>query len=83
MTNTWNKIIKLIENGDIKIPEHGYDELAADGITVREFGGISRVPKRTMCFDHDEGLGGPSHSCRLGHSTCLDIASRFSHGVST
>jgi hypothetical protein len=36
MSNTWGNIIRLIKNGDIKISEHGYDELAADGITVRE-----------------------------------------------
>ena len=36
MSNTWDKIIRLIKNGDVKISEHGYDELAADGLTVRE-----------------------------------------------
>ena len=36
MSNTWDEIKKLIENGDIRVSEHGYDELAADGITVRE-----------------------------------------------
>jgi len=36
MADTREKIIKLIKNGEIKISEHGYDELAADGITVRD-----------------------------------------------
>ena len=36
MINSWNEISKLIKNRDIKISEHGYDELSADRITVRE-----------------------------------------------
>lgn len=36
MTVIWNNIIRLIENGDVRISEHGYDELAADSLTVRE-----------------------------------------------
>jgi len=36
MSDTWDKILKLIRRGDIKISEHGYDELAAYGVSVRE-----------------------------------------------
>jgi len=36
MNGTWDKIKVLISNGDIRIAEHGYDELAADDLTVRE-----------------------------------------------
>lgn len=36
MSETWHKIIELLQHGKIRISEHGYDELAADGITVRE-----------------------------------------------
>jgi len=34
MKEIWDKIQKLVKRGDIKISEHGYDELAADGITA-------------------------------------------------
>ena len=41
MIDIWNEIVRLIGNRDIKISEHGYDELAAEGITVREVVGGS------------------------------------------
>ncbi|MBC8460807.1 MAG: DUF4258 domain-containing protein [Deltaproteobacteria bacterium] len=36
MSETWDRILELLQRGEIRISEHGYDELAADGITVRE-----------------------------------------------
>ena len=36
MTDTFNKIKELVETRDIRISEHGYDELANDGLTARE-----------------------------------------------
>ena len=36
MGETWRKILELLQHRKIRISEHGYDELAADGITVRE-----------------------------------------------
>ena len=36
MNTTWDKILKLISEGNIIISEHGYDELAADHISVRD-----------------------------------------------
>ncbi|GBE02159.1 hypothetical protein BMS3Abin08_01601 [bacterium BMS3Abin08] len=36
MSDTFKKIIELIEKGEIKISNHGYDELAEDGILVRD-----------------------------------------------
>jgi hypothetical protein len=32
----WEKIHNLIARGEVKISVHGYDELAADGLSVRE-----------------------------------------------
>jgi hypothetical protein len=36
MRTIWNDIRKLISRGVVRISEHGYDELAEDGLTVRE-----------------------------------------------
>jgi len=34
--NTFGKIKQLVKTGDIRISEHGYDELANDQLTIRE-----------------------------------------------
>jgi hypothetical protein len=73
MSKIWDNIIKLIENGDVVISEHGYDEIAADGLTVREilegiaesivieeYPDYSKGPcVLTMLKDHD---GNPVHA---------------------
>ena len=36
MSDTFKKILELIEKGEIKISNHGYEELAEDDILVRD-----------------------------------------------
>lgn len=36
MSETFKKIIVLIKKGEVRISNHGYDELAEDGLTVKE-----------------------------------------------
>lgn len=44
MSDFLNTIRHLIATGDIRISDHGYDELAEDGITVKELlGGIDEA----------------------------------------
>jgi len=73
MSEIWDNIASLIENRDILISEHGYDEIAADGLTVREivagsaesivleeYPDYSKGPRvLTMIKDHD---GNPIHA---------------------
>jgi hypothetical protein len=44
VSETWSKIITLVNRGELLISAHGYDELAADGILVQEaVNGIARA----------------------------------------
>ena len=36
MSNTFNTIRALVLEGNVRISQHGYDEIAADGLLVRE-----------------------------------------------
>ena len=36
MSNTFDRIRALISQGHVRISEHGYDELAADGLLARD-----------------------------------------------
>lgn len=36
MSETWNRILELLRKGEVRVSEHGYEELAAEGIAVRE-----------------------------------------------
>jgi hypothetical protein len=36
VTDTLRQVIALVVKGEVRVSEHGYDELAADGIRVRD-----------------------------------------------
>ncbi len=57
MSNTLQSIIKLAERKEIKISEHGYDELAEDGILVKDI--IAGVKKAILIKDYPEYPKGP------------------------
>lgn len=57
-SETLRKIQALIAAGEVRISEHGYDELADDGITVAEI--MSGVANAEAVEDYPEFPKGPS-----------------------
>ena len=50
MSETLEAVKKLVAVGQVRISEHGYDEIAADGIAVREI--VAGVNKAAVVEDY-------------------------------
>lgn len=57
MSQTFEQILRLVKLGDTRVSDHGYDELAADGISVRDC--IASVPDGTVVEDYPDYPKGP------------------------
>lgn len=57
MSNTFERIQRLAQEGEIRVSEHGYDELSADGISARE--AISGIANAVPIEDYPEYPKGP------------------------
>ena len=57
MSETLQSIIDLVARGEVKVSDHGYDELAADGILVRDI--IAGVRDATVVEDYPTYPKGP------------------------
>ena len=58
MSATFEKIVALVQSGDIRISEHGYDELVADGLSVRDV--VVGMEKGVVVEDYPDFPKGPS-----------------------
>ncbi|MBM4123878.1 MAG: DUF4258 domain-containing protein [Nitrospira sp.] len=57
MSETFEQIQRLVRAGSVRISEHGYDEMAADGILAREV--IGGVTAGVVIEDYPDYLKGP------------------------
>ncbi len=57
MSETLQQILALVRAGEIRISEHGYDEMAEDGIRVREL--INGIGDAAVVEDYPDFHKGP------------------------
>ncbi len=57
MSSTFKKVLELIEKGEVKISAHGYDELAQDGILVKDV--MANVIEAEVLEDYPKFPKGP------------------------
>ena len=58
VSETLDRIKRLVSIGEVRISEHGYDELAADGLLAREV--ISGLGESELVEDYPDYPKGPS-----------------------
>jgi hypothetical protein len=57
MANILENVIQLIERGQVYISDHGYDELAADGLFARDI--LSSVKSSVIVEEYPDYFKGP------------------------
>jgi len=57
MSNTLRQIIELVEGGEVRISEHGYDEMAEEGIFTRDI--VNGIRKAELLEDYPDFPKGP------------------------
>ena len=76
MSSTLDQIQELVRQGSVRISEHGYDELAADGILARE--AIEGVSSAILVEDYPNY---PKGACVLVRETANEGRTFTSSGV--
>lgn len=57
MSDTLKRIVELVSMGDIRVSDHGYDELAADGLYVRDL--LEAIGEAKLVEDYPDFPKGP------------------------
>jgi hypothetical protein len=58
VSETLAQVLQAIAAGDLRVSDHGYDELAADGLLVREI--LNGTPGAKLVEDYPGSARGPS-----------------------
>ena len=74
MSSTFDQIRELVRRGSVRISDHGYDELSADGILARE--AIEGLSSAILVEDYPNY---PKGACVLVRETVND--GRYIHAV--
>jgi len=57
MSHTLRQIIELVEGGEVRFSEHGYDEMAEEGIFTRDI--VNGIRKAELLEDYPNFPKGP------------------------
>lgn len=57
MVDTLRRVIELVAEGQVRVSEHGYDELAAEGIPLRDL--VTGLPHAESVEDYPAYAKGP------------------------
>ncbi len=57
VAHPFDRVVRLVARGEVLISEHGYDELAADGILIRDI--LAGVREGKVVEDYPEYYRGP------------------------
>jgi len=57
VSDTLGRIVELVRAGDVRVSDHGYDELAADGILARDL--VEAIAKARVVEDYPGFPKGP------------------------
>ena len=57
MSDTFRRIVDLVQRGEIRISEHGYDEIAEEGLFIRDI--VSDVSNGRLVEDYPNFPKGP------------------------
>jgi hypothetical protein len=57
VSETFAQVIALVQQGEVKVSDHGYDELAEDGIFARDV--IRGLPRAELLEDYPQFPKGP------------------------
>lgn len=93
MSELVERIRRLVETGEVRISEHGYDELSDDRIPVRDV--IRGILEAVVVEEYPESGRGSAvlvleydraesaHSCRMGNTGWPRVSGRIDYGISS